>query len=103
MLAKVAAFALAIVEVLLLLRLLLPFVHWPAAIDQWVPKLIEVTNTLVAPFGVLIKAVDIQSEAGGVLSKYTNQLDAGVLVAMIGWAAIGFAALMLISVVNRAR
>jgi hypothetical protein len=103
MFAKVLAFIFAIIQVLLLLRLALPFLHWPAAVDEWIPKLINATDVLAAPFQPIVRTVDITSAAGGVLSKYTNQLDAGVLVAMVGWGLIAIVILMVLSLLNRAR
>lgn len=103
MLAKIAAFVFAIIQVLLLLRLVLPFLHWPAALDEWIPRLINATDVLASPFHPLIKTLDMKAAAGGVLANYVNQLDAGVLVAMIGWGVITFAVLLIISLVSRAR
>lgn len=103
MFAKAVAFIFAIVEVLLLLRLALPFLHWPAALDEWIPRLINATNVLAAPFQPIFKTLDVKSAAGGVLSTYTNQLDAGVLVAMVGWGVIAIVVLMVLSLLSRAR
>ena len=103
MLAKLLAFVFAIIQVLLLLRLALPFVHWPSTLDEWIPKLINVTDVLAAPFQPLVKTLDIQSAAGGVLSTYVNQLDAGVLVAMLGWGVITVVVLKVLSLLSRAR
>jgi hypothetical protein len=103
MFAKVLAFIFAIIQVLLLLRLALPFLHWPAALDEWIPKLINATDVLAAPFHPIVRTLDIKSAAGGVLSTYTNQLDAGVLVAMVGWGLIAIVILMVLSLLSRAR
>ena len=103
MLAKILAFVFAIIQVLLLVRLALPFVHWPSTLDDWVPRLINVTDVLAAPFQPIVKTLDIRSAAGGVLSTYVNQLDAGVLVAMIGWGVITVVVLMVLNLLSRAR
>lgn len=103
MLTKVAGFAFAVIEVLLLLRLVLPYVHWPSTVDAWIPKLVDVTNALAAPFQPVIKTLDLQASSGGVLTQYTNKLDPGVLVAMIGWSLIALAVLAVLSQLSRAR
>lgn len=107
MLAKLAAFGFAIVEALLLVRLVLPYVHWPATLNDWIPKLIDVTDLLVAPFKSIFGVFDLRSNlsgvSGGVLSSYVDKLDAGVLVAMIGWAVIAVFVTLILSLVARAR
>lgn len=109
MLARVAAVVFAIIQTLLLVRLALPYVHWPATLDPWIPRLIDVTDLLVAPFQPLVRTFDLKSAArdlpalGGVLTGYVDKLDAGVLVAMIGWGAIAFVVVLVVSLISRAR
>jgi hypothetical protein len=109
MLTKIAAFAFGILELLLLLRLGLPYFNVPATLRDWVPPLIKVTDTLMAPFGSLSSSFDLQGASqnlgafGGSFGGYANQLDSGVLVAMVGWGIVGGVVILVLSLVSRVR
>lgn len=107
MLARLAAFVFGIIEILLLIRLALPFVDVPKSLQDWVPGLITVTDWLVSPFQVLVKPFDLGpvshdlSSFGGGLGTYINQLDSGVVVAMIGWGVIAAVVTLILSLLSR--
>jgi hypothetical protein len=109
MLVRLAALAFAIVQLLLMFRLALPFVRIPDTLRSWVPMLIDVTDLLVSPFQPIAKTFDLKSAIpnlpafGGAFSAYTDRLDAAVLVAMIGWGIVAFVVTLILSLASRAR
>lgn len=109
MLVRTGAFVFAIIQVLLLLRLALPFLRIPDTLRDWMPLLIQVTDLLVVPFGAISRTFDLKSAAenlpafGGVFAGYADRLDGAVLVAMIGWGIVAFVVTLILSLVSRAR
>jgi hypothetical protein len=109
MLVRIAAFAFAMIQLVLLLRLALPFVRIPDTLRSWVPALIDVTDLLVSPFQAFAKTFDLKSAIpnlpafGGAFSGYADRLDGAVLVAMIGWGIVAFVVTLILSLVSRAR
>lgn len=79
----VAAFG--IVQLLLTLRLMLPFVgNVPEAVEPLMPAFIQITDLLIAPFSW----IEIPGFGGGFPGFGGGQFDASVLPALIGWSVV---------------
>jgi hypothetical protein len=104
---RILALVFALIQVVLGLRLILPFVTVPKALHQYVPTLISVSDALMAPFKGITAPYDLGKFAGvpGGLDtgfgKYVNNVDPGVIVAMVGWGIIAGLALFILRMVIR--
>ena len=108
MLVRLAALAFGLIESLLLLRLALPFVKAPKAVQQYVPLLLSVTNVLLAPFEPFVRSFQLDHVGGiglpgGGLAAYAERVDPGVIVAIVGWAAIAVFISVVLTLVVRIR
>jgi hypothetical protein len=108
MVVGMAGLAFGIIQLLLVMRLALPFVHVPAALHSYVPGLVTVTDWLITPFNFVINSFDLGqashelSQFGGVLPvAFANKLDAGVIVAMIGWGIIAGVVILILRTLFR--
>jgi hypothetical protein len=109
LLTRVVSIALALIEAVLAIRLLFPFMRIPRSIDSYVPILVTVSDWLMAPFKLFLQPFSLNglaklpggSEVG--YKDYLDRLDTTVLVAMIGWAIIGSVVLLILRVTVRPR
>ena len=107
MMIRLLALGFALVQAVLGLRLILPFVRVPKGLHDYVPTLITISDWLVAPFKLLISPYDLgqltRLPGGGDLGfpKYLNQVDPAVVVAMVGWAIVSGLAIFALRVVTR--
>jgi len=109
MVVGMAGLVFGIIQLLLLMRLVLPFVHVPAGLHTYVPGLVTVTDWLITPFSFVVNSFDLGqashelSQFGGVLPlAFANKLDAGVIVAMIGWGIVAGLAVLILRLLFRA-
>jgi hypothetical protein len=105
---RVVAIAFAIIQAALLIRLVLPFVATvPKGLRPLVEKLVEFTDTLIAPFRgaahpfELGRLTDLPSGVTTILREYTQRLDPAVLIAMIAWGLIGAIVLLVLRLALR--
>jgi hypothetical protein len=108
MLVRVVALVFTFISATLALRLLLPFMRIPKSLEGYVPALVSVSDALIAPFRAFFQpfALDrLASLPGGDLgySRYLDQVDSTVIVAMIGWAIIGAITILLLRFLVRVR
>jgi hypothetical protein len=108
MLIRLVEIAIVLVEALLTLRLLLPFMRIPSALEGVVPLLVSVTDLLVAPFQLFVTPFTLDQLSalpGGDMgyARYLDRIDTTVLVAMIGWAVIGSVLLFIMGALGRIR
>lgn len=108
MLVRLVEVAIVLIEALLTLRLLLPFMRIPSALEGAVPVLVSVTDLLVAPFQLFVTPFTLDQLSalpGGDLgyARYLDRIDTTVLVAMVGWAVIGSVLLFLMGALRRFR
>jgi hypothetical protein len=100
---------LALIEAVLALRLLFPFMHVPKSLEGYVPILVTISDWLMAPFQLFLHPFTLNhlaklpgsTELG--YKEYLNRLDATVLVAMVGWAVIGSVVLLVMRLILRPR
>jgi hypothetical protein len=105
---RVAGIFFAFVQITLALRLLIPFVEVPEALDAFVPPLLVITDLWLAPFVALLGRLGI---LGMNLSFPTAVVDGevvvptefepAVVVAMIGWAIFAAFALFVLRLIFR--
>jgi hypothetical protein len=104
----VVALLFALIEGALVLRLLLPFLRVPKALQEYVPGLINATDALTAPFRLIIEPFDLDaaSRIPGVeesgFGRYVDRVDPAILVALVGWAVIGGIVVIVLRLVARA-
>jgi hypothetical protein len=108
MLIRLVEIGIVLIEAVLVLRLLLPFMRIPSALEGVVPVLVSVSDVLIAPFQMFFtpfRLDQLSGLPGGEMgySRYLDQVDTTVLVAMIGWAIIGSILLFLMGALGRAR
>ena len=108
MLIRLVEIGIVLIEAVLALRLLLPFMRIPSALEGVVPVLVSVSDLLIAPFQAFFtpfRLDQLSGLPGGEMGygRYLDQVDTTVLVAMIGWAIIGSVLLFLIGALGRAR
>ena len=105
---RLAGIFFAFVQITLALRLLLPFVEVPAALEDFVPTLLVVTDLWLTPWVAIIDALDVMG-TGANLDTATQdgevvvptELEPAVVVAMIGWAIIAAFALFILRLLLR--
>jgi hypothetical protein len=105
---RIAGIFFAFVQITLALRLLLPFVAVPAALEDFVPTLLVVTDLWLAPWVAIIDALDVMG-TGANLDTATQdgevvvptEFEPAVVVAMIGWALIAAFALFILRLLFR--
>ena len=108
MLARSVTLVFTLISAVLALRLLLPFMRIPQSLEQYVPALVNVSDGLIAPFRMFFQPFALDRLAdlpGGELgyTRYLDQVDSTVIVAMIGWAIIGALAVLVLRFLVRAR
>ena len=94
---RLVSLGFAVIEALLLIRLILPFVDTvPKGLRPLVVDLVRITDQLIAPFkGVveepfdLSRMVELPGGVMGIVQAYADRLDPTVVVAMIAWGLIG--------------
>ena len=97
----------ALVQVVLGLRLILPFVQVPKALHQYVPTLISWSDALMAPFKGIITPYDLGTLGGlpggldAGFGQYVNNVDPAVVVAMVGWGIVAGLTLFILRMVIR--
>ncbi len=105
---RVVSLVLALIEAVLALRLLFPFMRIPKSLDDYVPILVTLSDWLMAPFKVFLQPFSLEElsklPGGNELgyTQYLDRLDTSVLVAMVGWAIIGSLVLLVLRMVARA-
>jgi hypothetical protein len=106
-LVRLAALGFGLIQALLLLRLVLPLVGVPKAVQQHVPLLISVTDVLVSPFQIFIKSFPLTQVRttlpGGGFGAYSGRVDPGIIAAMVGWAAVAIVVSVMFTLVVRLR
>ena len=109
LLIRVVSLVLALIEAVLALRLLFPFMRIPKSMNGYVPILVTISDWLMAPFKLFFQPFSLNELSklpGGTefgYKEYLNKLDTTVLVAMVGWAIIGSLVLFVLRMVVRAR
>ncbi|MBX3030372.1 MAG: hypothetical protein KF809_09445 [Chloroflexi bacterium] len=108
LLTRLVALGLALIEAVLALRLLFPFMRIPPSLEGYVPTLVDVSDWLIAPFRVFVQPFTLDQLdrlPGGELgyASYLDKVDTTVLVAMVGWAIAGSLALFILRAVVRVR
>jgi hypothetical protein len=108
LLTRIVELGIVLIEGMLALRLLLPFMRIPDSLEGFVPGLVAVTDVLVAPFRVFVQPFtleQLETLPGGGLgyARYLDQVDTTVLVAMIGWAVIAAVLLFVLGALGRVR
>ncbi len=108
LLIRAVALGLALIEAILALRLLFPFMRVPPSLEGYVPTLVAISDRLVAPFQVFFEPFTLDQLdrlPGGELgyAAYLDRVDTTVLVAMVGWAIIGSLVLFILRSVIRVR
>ena len=107
-LVRLAGIFFAFVQITLALRLLLPFVAVPAALADFVPSLLVVTDLWLAPLVAIIDGLDVM-DTGANLDTATQdgevvvptEFEPAVVVAMIGWAIIAAFSLFILRLLFR--
>jgi hypothetical protein len=106
---RLAGLVFGVIQLLLVLRLALPFVHVPGGLQGYVPGLITVTDWLITPFNFVVRSFDLGpvshdlSRLGGALpTGLANQIDAGLIVAIVGWAIVAGIVSIVLRLVFRA-
>ncbi len=106
---RVVGLVLALIEAILALRLLFPFMRIPKSLDGYVPVLVTISDWLMAPFQLFLhpfSLAQLSKLPGGAevgYKDYLDKLDTTVLVAMVGWAIVGSLVLFVLRVTVRAR
>ena len=108
MLTRLVEIGIVLIEAVLALRLLLPFMRIPSALEGVVPVLVSLSDLLIAPFQLFFTPFRLEGLSGlpgGDMgyTRYLDQVDTTVLVAMIGWAIIGSIVLFLMGALGRVR
>ncbi len=108
MLIRLVEIGIVLIEAGLALRLLLPFMRIPSALEGMVPVLVSLSDLLVAPFQMFFTPFRLDRLSGlpgGEMGygRYLDQVDTTVLVAMIGWALIGSVVLFMTGAMGRVR
>jgi hypothetical protein len=108
MLIRLVEVGIVLIEAVLALRLLLPFMRIPSALESVVPVLVSISDLLIAPFQVFVTPFTLDQLSGlpgGDMGygRYLDQVDTTVLVAMIGWAIAGSILLFLMGALGRVR
>lgn len=104
MLARIAVFAFSVIQTVLTIRLILPFVSLPGSIAQYEPTIRAVSNALVAPFLGIANLVGMERGAGAAIpvgAAFLDRLEGPVLVALVGWSVIEIIALAVLRGVSR--
>lgn len=97
----------ALIQAALLIRLVLPFIDGiPRGLRPAMVTLIDVTDTLIAPFRALVQPFDLATivdlgDAQSVLQAYVDRVDPAVVVAMIAWGLIGAVVMLALRLVFR--
>ena len=97
----------AFVQITLLLRLVLPFVEVPRALQEDVPALLEVTDVWLAPVLAVVDRFELNDlttslvEAAGDAVSGPDEFEPIVLVAMVGWAVAAMFALFVLRLIFR--
>jgi hypothetical protein len=107
-LVRLAGIFFAFVQVTLALRLLLPFVEVPAALADFVPSLLVVTDLWLAPWIAIIDALDVMDTGANIDTATQDgevvvptEFEPAVVVAMIGWAIIAAFSLFILRLLFR--
>jgi hypothetical protein len=105
---RLAGLFFAFVQITLALRLLIPLVTVPAALEAFVPPLLVMTDWWLAPFNLLLERLDI---LGVDVTLPTAVVDGeivvptafepAVIVAMIGWAIVAAFVLFVLRLIFR--
>ena len=108
LLVRLAGIFFAIVQISLALRLLIPFVTVPAALEEFVPPLLVMTDWWLAPFNALIDRLDVLGVNVELPTAVVDgqvvvptEFEPAVVVAMIGWAIIAAFALFVLRLIFR--
>jgi hypothetical protein len=104
---RLAGLFFAFVQITLFLRLLLPFVEVPTALQESVPTLMEVTDVWLAPVVAVVERFELSGIAEGVVGVAEGQVTGPeafepiVLVAMVGWAVAAMFAMFVLRLIFR--
>ena len=97
----------AFVQVTLFLRLLLPFVEVPKALQEYVPTLMQITDLWLAPVVAVAERFELAGMAqtavglGEGLVTGPQEFEPLVLVAMAGWAVAAMLAMFVLRLIFR--
>jgi hypothetical protein len=106
-LVRLAGLFFAFVQVSLFLRLLLPFVEVPTALQEYVPTLMQVTDIWLAPVVAVVDRFELSGIARGVVDVAEGQVSGPeafeplVLVAMLGWGLAAAFAMFVLRLIFR--
>ena len=104
MLIRVAIAVFGVIQAVLTLRLLLPFIDLPPALAQFEPTILTVSDALIAPFSAFTSLLGVGSGLGGsgtTGGSFLEQLDAPVVVALVGWSLIELVGLAILRIFTR--
>ncbi len=104
MLVRVAIAVFGVIQAVLTLRLLLPFIDLPPALAQFEPTILTVSDALIAPFSAFTGLLGVGSGLSGSATtggSFLEQLDAPVVVALIGWSLIELVGLAILRIFTR--
>ena len=104
---RLAGLFFAFVQITLFLRLLLPFVEPPAALVEYVPTLMEITDVWLAPVVAVVERFELADLAetvvgvGEDLVSGPQDFEPIVIVAMILWALLAAFAMFVLRLIFR--
>ena len=105
---RLAGLLFAFIEITLALRLLLPFVDVPTALEGFVQPLLVITDWWLAPFIALIDRLDVMGTDVNIQTAVVNgkvvvptEFEPAVVVAMIGWAIFAAFTLFVLRLIFR--
>lgn len=104
---RLAGLFFAFVEITLLLRLVLPFVEVPKALQEYVPTLLEVTDVWLAPVVAVVERFELNDlteslvEAAGDAVSGPDEFEPVVLIAMVAWGLAAMFALFVLRLIFR--
>jgi hypothetical protein len=94
-----------VIEAILMLRLILPFVRVPAGLGDLAPLIVRVSDWLVAPFRAIVEPYDLDTLLSGTgiagFGEYADRIDPAVVVAMVAYGFIGAICLFTLRVLGR--
>lgn len=104
---RLAGLFFAFVQITLVLRLALPFVEVPPALQEYVPTLMDVTDLWLAPVEAVIERFEVSgvaeslAETGEAAVSGPDAFEPVVLVAMLFWALMAMFVLFVLKLIFR--
>jgi hypothetical protein len=103
---RLLSILIVVIEAILMLRLILPFVRVPAGLGDLAPLIVRVSDWLVAPFRAFVEPYHLDSFLSGAgiagFGEYADRIDPAVVVAMVVYGFVGAGALFVLRILGRA-